>query len=620
MPALATRISRPPYSFSVAAITSGQRSSSVTSWVRNIALPPVADDGLDERLAARRVDVGDDDACAFAREREAARFPDPRGAACDERHLALDLSVRLRHVRAPCPCAGPVLGAPVLRPRLSISASPRHRAARDEWHRAKYAGRGLSLPSRPPLAPGPHPVNAFRRTVDPCGEMRMRVFSGLKVLDFTTTIAGPYCARLLADLGADVIKIESPEGDLMRSRPPIRNGASSSFGQLNAGKRSIVLDFKRKEAVAAARRLIGEAEVVVENFRPGVMKRLGLDFASVAEEMPGLVYCSISGYGQTGPSSDKPAYAPVVHATSGYDLAHIAHQGGRTRPDCCGIFVADVVAGTYAFGAISAALAHRALTGEGQHLDVSMMESMLALTLTEVQAAQFEVPPPPKRALYGPTATADGFVNIAVASERTFRELAKAAGREDWVTDPRFAEVSRPPRQLGCLHGRTRSMDEDAVDRGVHGGLRALWCAGRPLSHGARGARRSAARPSSIARRSARRGRHVQGRQSRRSGCRSQRRWRVRTPRRSASTRARFWPRSATTRARSPRSPGAEPALALFSIRTARSRRRSGTCRRCENATPSSSRRRRYRRSRRRFPSGASARASAHCRRISDWP
>jgi crotonobetainyl-CoA:carnitine CoA-transferase CaiB-like acyl-CoA transferase len=129
-----------------------------------------------------------------------------------------------------------------------------------------------------------------------------------------------------------------------------------------------------------------------------------------------------------------------VHATSGYDLAHIAHQGGRTRPDSCGIFVADVVAGTYAFGAISAALAHRAVTGEGQHLDVSMMESMLALTLTEVQAAQFEVPPPPKRALYGPTATADGFVNIAVASERTFKELAKAAGREDWITDPRFAK------------------------------------------------------------------------------------------------------------------------------------------------------------------------------------
>lgn len=266
------------------------------------------------------------------------------------------------------------------------------------------------------------------------------MFSGLKVLDFTTTIAGPYCARLLADLGADVIKIESPEGDLMRSRPPLRNGASTAFGQLNAGKRSIVLDLKKREAVDAARRLVGEADVLVENFRPGVMKRLGLDYATVSSASPRLVYCSISGYGQTGPSADKPAYAPVVHATSGYEMAHIAYQGGRTRPDCCGIFVGDVVAGTYAFGAISAALAHRAATGEGQNVDVSMLESMLALTLTEVQAAQFPMPPSPKRALYGPAATADGFVNIAVASERTFRELAKTAGREDWLTDPRFAK------------------------------------------------------------------------------------------------------------------------------------------------------------------------------------
>lgn len=268
----------------------------------------------------------------------------------------------------------------------------------------------------------------------------MRVFSGLRVLDFTTTIAGPYCGRLLADLGADVIKIESADGDLMRSRPPLRNGASTAFGQLNAGKRSIVLDLKRKEAIEAARRLVGEAEVVIENFRPGVMKRLGLDYATVGPEQPGLVYCSISGYGQTGPSSDKPAYAPVIHATSGYEMAHIAYQGGRTRPDCCGIFIADVVAGTYAFGAISAALAHRAVTGEGQNVDVSMLETMLSLTLTEVQAAQFETPPMPKRALYGPAATADGFVNIAIASEKLFRDLSKAAGREDWITDPRFAK------------------------------------------------------------------------------------------------------------------------------------------------------------------------------------
>src|SRR5690606_12875835 len=134
----------------------------------------------------------------------------------------------------------------------------------------------------------------------------MRAFTGLKVLDFTTTIAGPYCARLLADLGADVVKVEAPEGDMMRTRPPLRNGASTSFGQLNAGKRGIVLDLKRAEAVVAARRLIQGADVIVENYRPGVMKRLGLDYATVAAEVPRLIYCSISGYGQTGPASDRP--------------------------------------------------------------------------------------------------------------------------------------------------------------------------------------------------------------------------------------------------------------------------------------------------------------------------
>ncbi len=267
----------------------------------------------------------------------------------------------------------------------------------------------------------------------------MRVFAGLKVLDFTTTIAGPYCGRLLADLGADVIKIETAEGDLMRSRPPLRNGASTSFGQLNAGKRSIVLDLKRKEAVAAARRLIGDCDVVVENYRPGVTARLGIDYESASAGNPKLVYCSISGYGQTGPAADLPAYAPVVHATSGYDLAHLSYQGGRTRPDACGIFTADILAGTYAFGAISTALYQRANTGKGQHLDVSMFEGMLSLMTVELQASQFDMPPRPKRALYGPTATADGFVNIAVASERTFHSLCKTAGR-GWGSDPRFAK------------------------------------------------------------------------------------------------------------------------------------------------------------------------------------
>ena len=227
-----------------------------------------------------------------------------------------------------------------------------------------------------------------------------RALTDLSVLDFTTTIAGPHCTRLLADLGAEVIKIESPEGDMMRSRMPLRNGASTSFGQLNAGKKSVVLDMKSAKAVEAAHRLVERADVVVENFRPGVMRRLGLDYAALGRTNRRLVYCAISGYGQTGPS-----------------------------------------ASTYAFGAILAALHQRERTGQGQLVDVSMLESMLTLTLPEMQFAQFEVPPPSKH-LFGPVATAEGFISLAVASERTFQGLAAAAGRLDWLIDPRFADYA----------------------------------------------------------------------------------------------------------------------------------------------------------------------------------
>ncbi len=261
----------------------------------------------------------------------------------------------------------------------------------------------------------------------------------VRVLDFTTTIAGPHCTRLLADLGADVVKIESPDGDLMRTRPPMRDGASSYFGQLNAGKRSLVLDLKQPAGVDIVKRLVAHADLVVENYRPGVMKRLGLDYESLQPIRPDLVYCAMSGYGQSGPSAGLPAYAPVIHAASGYDLAHLSYQDGRTRPDNNGVFIADVLTGTYAFGAITAALYHRRVTGRGQMVDVSMLESMLTMTLSEIQRAQFPTPPP-GRPMFGPVETRDGYVMLAVASERTFQDLARAAERPDWVDDPRFKQ------------------------------------------------------------------------------------------------------------------------------------------------------------------------------------
>src|ERR1700760_2879640 len=261
---------------------------------------------------------------------------------------------------------------------------------------------------------------------------------GLRVLDFSTTIAGPHCARMLADMGAEVIKIESAEGETMRTRPPVRNGCSTVFGQLNVGKKSLGLDLKAKEGAGGVGRLVATSDILVENFRPGVMRRLKLDYETLSPLNPKLIYCSISGYGQTGPSAELPAYAPVIHAASGYEMAHLAYQPGRSRPDYCGIYHADVFTGAYAFGAISAALYQRQSSQSGQYIDVSMLESMLSLTLNEVQWSQFTVPPI-SRPMFGPSGTSDGYVMLAIASEKTFQALMQVIGRPEWVSDPRFA-------------------------------------------------------------------------------------------------------------------------------------------------------------------------------------
>jgi crotonobetainyl-CoA:carnitine CoA-transferase CaiB-like acyl-CoA transferase len=266
-------------------------------------------------------------------------------------------------------------------------------------------------------------------------------FAGLRVIDFSTTVAGPICTRMLADLGAEVIKIEPPEGEMMRIRPPLRDGASTTFGQLNVGKQSVALDLKTPFGHEAARRIIDTADILVENFRPGVMKRLGLGYDVLGASMPRLIYCSISGYGQTGPSSKQPAYASVVHAASGFDLGNLVYQEGRSRPDYCGIYVADVLSGVHAFGAIGAALHQRASTGLGQLIDVSMFEAMLGLMMNEIQNAQFPFAQP-SRPFFGPVETKDGYVNVAIAAERTFQGLAQAAGRPGLVTDPRFEKYN----------------------------------------------------------------------------------------------------------------------------------------------------------------------------------
>ena len=262
---------------------------------------------------------------------------------------------------------------------------------------------------------------------------------GIKVLDFTAMIAGPYCTRLLADLGAEVIKLEPPEGDYMRGRAPLRDGHSVYFGILNCGKQSLCIDLKRRESKPLVAELAGRSDVVVENFRPGVMQRLGFDYAVLARANPKLVYCSISGYGQTGAHSQRPAYAPIVQAASGYDLAQMGYQDGLDRPLKSGIFTADYLTGVHAFGAICAALVRRNRTGEGEHIDCALMDAMLGMLAYEVAEAQ--VPMKQRRPLFRATRAKDGFLILAPVSPANFEAMARAAGHPEWMNDPRFASA-----------------------------------------------------------------------------------------------------------------------------------------------------------------------------------
>ncbi len=204
--------------------------------------------------------------------------------------------------------------------------------------------------------------------------------AGLVVLDFTRVLAGPYCTRLLADLGARVIKIErAPGGDDMRKGhlqlEPGRDDQSTYFTRINVGKESLGLDLGRTESRGILLDLARVADVAVENFAPGVAARLGCDYSTLVIARPDLVYCSISGFGQTGPWRERPAFAHIVQAASG--LMHL-EQGELPAPRAASLQAADVLAGTHAFGAILAALWRRARTGAGAQLDVSMLEALVA--------------------------------------------------------------------------------------------------------------------------------------------------------------------------------------------------------------------------------------------------
>lgn len=307
--------------------------------------------------------------------------------------------------------------------------------------------------------------------------------SGLKILDFTRVLSGPYCSALFGDVGANIIKIESPEGDDYRHIGPFVDGQSVLFEAVNRGKRSLVLDLKRADDAAVAKRLAREADVVLENFRPGVMAKLGLDWASLSAENPRLVYVSISGFGQTGPNVPLPAYDIIVQAMSG--LMH-ATGPAEGSPTMVGEAIADVAGGLFAAWGTSVALLERERTGRGRHVDVALMDSLMAMTPTLASRHLLKGENPErsgnKHALsapFGVYPARDGHFAVAVLNEKLFARFAEVIESPDLVSDTRFAGDAKRRENEPALAAyienwsRTRSTDEVVA---------ALHAAGIPAS------------------------------------------------------------------------------------------------------------------------------------------
>ena len=274
---------------------------------------------------------------------------------------------------------------------------------------------------------------------------------GLVVLDLSRILAGPTCTQLLGDLGAEVIKIESPAGDDTRTwGPPFAldaQGASTDlsayFMSSNRNKKSVAVDLTDPEVQKMLHGLAGRADVVIENFKPGGLKKYGLDHETLCAMYPGLVYCSISGFGQTGPNRDKPGYDLMAQGYGGI-MSITGEAAGE--PMKVGVGVADVVCGLYAATGILAALRHRDATGEGQHIDIALMDATMAWLVNQgLNYLTSGVSPTragnahPNIVPYQVFATSDGYVIVAVGNDSQFARLCDYLGQPGWASDPRFA-------------------------------------------------------------------------------------------------------------------------------------------------------------------------------------
>jgi crotonobetainyl-CoA:carnitine CoA-transferase CaiB-like acyl-CoA transferase len=294
---------------------------------------------------------------------------------------------------------------------------------------------------------------AVDRKISPTHEAPYR---GLRVLDFGQGIASPYCAMLLGVYGAEIIKVEPPEGDWSRFLGTTYGNHTTLSAVYNRGKRSLCLDLKQDEGIRIARQLASGCDVFIEGFRPGVAARLGIGYETLAADNPGLIYLSISGFGQQGPYANRPGSDSVAQAFSGLVSVNV---GNDKTPHRVGTTISDVATGVYAFQAIATALFARASVGTGRWIDVSLTQSTAALLGHKVAEYILEGGAP--RALNVPAGsyqTSDGWLMVTLVNEPQYKRLCAAIGRDDLASDPRFADFARRADAADALISELREV------------------------------------------------------------------------------------------------------------------------------------------------------------------
>lgn len=274
---------------------------------------------------------------------------------------------------------------------------------------------------------------------------------GVRILDLTTMVSGPMACMMLADQGAEVIKVESPAGDQMRALGPAHAGMTGTFFSCNRGKKSIALDLKTEAGRAALRDLIASADVLVQNFRPGAIERMGFGEQAVREIRPDILYVSISGFGETGPYAGTRVYDPIIQALTGATDVQADRKTGR--PHMFQVIIADKVTALTAAQAICAGLFARLRSGEGQHIRLSMLDSLVAFFWPEQMATLNFVgeesdPAGVRSGMDLIYETRDGYITVAAVSDGEWKALCAVLERTDWITDPRFKDAAARVRNV----------------------------------------------------------------------------------------------------------------------------------------------------------------------------